>query len=45
MQKENSKEENEEVSFIQNSNDYEISETDPPIELTDEELEEFSTLF
>ena len=45
MQKENSKEENEEASYTQNGNDYELSDTDPLTKLSDEELEEFSTLF
>ena len=40
MQKENSKEENEEASSTQNSNDYELSDADALTELRDEEIED-----
>jgi hypothetical protein len=46
MQKKKSKEKDKEAFVAQtNDDDYELLDTDPPIELSDEELEEFSTLF
>jgi len=45
MQKENSKEEDEEASIVQNNGDDELPKADRPTELSDEDLERFSILF